>query len=220
MSGKESKIAIWGSGGTSKEIAFLIEDINKHNNSKQFKILGFIEKDDRKKNIEISGYRILGTYDVLNEVDCDGFVIPIGSPWIKMKILNEEISRIKKNLVAYNLIHPSVILRNEYIDFGIGNIICAGTVLTTDIKFGNFNLINRNCTIGHDVIIGDFNVINPITSISGGVKMGNNNLIGTGVKILQNLEIGNDITIGAGAVVTKNILDSGTYIGMPAKKKQ
>lgn len=212
------KIVIWGSGGISREIAWLIEDINNSDIQDKFEILGYIEKDESRKGEVVSGYKILGNYKILKNIDCDGYVLPIGSPHIKQKIYNEEIIKLNKSLIAFNLIHPSVIMRNDYIKFGVGNIICAGCILTTDISFGNFNLININCTIGHDTSLGDFNVINPITAISGEAKIGNNNLIGTGVKILQKLEIKDKIILGAGAVLTKNIYEEGTYVGIPAKK--
>lgn len=215
---KVKKIVIWGSGGISREVAFLIEDINQYNKDIKYEILGFIEKDKEKQNTIISGYKILGDYSILDKIDCDGYVLPIGSPTLKLQIFNNEISRINKKLIAYNLIHPSVIIRKKFCNFGVGNIICAGAVLTTDVSLGNFNLINLNCTIGHDVEMGDFNVVNPLTAISGGVRIGNNNLIGTGVKVIQNLSIVDNIVIGAGAVVANNIYESGTYIGIPAKR--
>ena len=43
-------------------------------------------------------------------------------------------------------------------------------------------------------------------------------LVGTGAQILQGLTICDDTIIGAGAVVTKDILEPGTYVGIPAKK--
>ena len=184
---KKNKIVIFGSGGISREIAFLIEDINKSCRSIQFEILGFIEKDKSRLGCEISGYKILGDYSILNHIKCDGYVLPMGNPIIKKKIYNEEIAKIDKYLKAFNIIHPSVVFREKYVKLGIGNIICAGTILTSDILLGDFNLINLNCTIGHDVEIGNFNVINPLSAISGNVRIGNNNLIGTGSKVIQNL---------------------------------
>lgn len=213
---KPYKIVIWGSGGISRETAFLIEEINQFHGN-QFEILGYIEKDDFQKGRSVSGYPILGTYEALNDMDCDGYVVPTGNPDLKRRLVEEEVQTIQKELKAFNLIHPSVVMRKNHVILGVGNIIGAGAVLTTDIIIGDYNLINLNCTLGHNVQVGDFNVINPLVAISGGVQIGNGNLIGTGASIIQNIVIQNQITIGAGAVVTRDIHGPGTYVGVPAR---
>ena len=103
------------------------------------------------------------------------------------------------------------------ISLGIGNIICAGNILTTSINIGSFNYINLSCTIGHDSFIGDYNVINPTVNISGGVKMENEILLGTGSQILQYKNLDSNCVVGAGAVVTKDVSKKTTVVGMPAK---
>ena len=217
MSDSNAKIVIWGSGGISRETAFLIEEINRFADAKRFEILGYIEKDDQNKGQLVSGYPVLGTWEILNELDCDGYVVSMGDPELKRRILEYETAKVGSHLQAFNLIHPSVVMRPGYIRLGVGNIIGAGVVLTTDIEIGSHNLINLNCTIGHDVRIGDRNVINPLASVSGGVRIGSGSLIGAGVSILQNRTIGDRVTIGAGAVVTRDITEAGTYVGVPAR---
>ena len=49
--------------------------------------------------------------------------------------------------------------------------------------------------------------------------IGNNVSIGTNATILP-VNIVDNVVIGAGAVVTKNITESGVYIGNPAKLKK
>ncbi len=55
-------------------------------------------------------------------------------------------------------------------------------------------------------------------TISGGVKIGSNTLIGGGATIIQYKEIGKNIIIGAGSVVVNDLIEPGTYIGVPAKR--
>ena len=42
--------------------------------------------------------------------------------------------------------------------------------------------------------------------------------MGTNSSTIEDLRISDDITIGAGACVTKDLLDSGVYVGAPAKR--
>lgn len=70
------------------------------------------------------------------------------------------------------MIHPSVIY-SERVEFGEGCIICAGNIITVDIKIGNHVIVNLDCTIGHDAKIGDYSTVLPSVNISGFVELGN-----------------------------------------------
>jgi maltose O-acetyltransferase len=52
----------------------------------------------------------------------------------------------------------------------------------------------------------------------GQVIIGNNVFIGAGSIILPNVVIADNTIVGAGSVVTASLLDSGVYVGNPAKK--
>jgi len=83
-------------------------------------------------------------------------------------------------------------------------------------------IIGDKCFIGHGVMF-----INDLFSEGGpangdkskwkSTKVGNNVSIGSNATILP-VEICDNVVIGAGSVVTKNIVQSGTYVGNPAKK--
>lgn len=205
-------IVIIGSGGFAKEVAFLIDEINR--DKPTWNILGFIDNNVSETN---GKYKIFQNDEYLfNTTNELNVVFGIGNPALLEK-LYLKFSKNKK-LKFPNLIHPNVIGDWERINLGEGNIICASNTFTTDISLGNCNIINLDCTIGHDTAIGNFNVLNPSVNVSGGVKIGNKNLIGTNVTILQCLSIKNELIIGASALITKNILEKGTYIGAPVKK--
>ena len=81
--------------------------------------------------------------------------------------------------------------------------------------------IGNDCFIGHGVMF--------INDLFGGggpargdkskwksTKIGNNVSIGSNATILP-IEICDNVVIGAGAVVTKDITESGVYVGNPAK---
>ena len=205
-------IVILGSGGFAKEVAFLIEDINKI--KKEWNLLGYIAPNVSTKN---GKYSVIGDDDWLIKQATPIYVaFGFGNPNLIEKLYKKLQSN--KNLFFPNLIHPNVIGDWEKIEMGVGNIICASNTLTTDIKIGNFNVINLDCTIGHDTIIRNYNVINPSVNISGGVILNNNILIGTNATILQYHKIESNVIIGASPLVTKDIVESGVYVGVPVKK--
>ena len=212
---KMKNIVILGAGGFAKEVAFLIEEINLKSNS--WSILGFIVDDKQKVRTQHGKYKIYSTDEWLLKVDKE-INVAIGSGDTRLISKLTTKFRSNENLIFPNLIHPNAIGDWERIKFGVGNIVCAGNIFTTDITVGSYNIFNLSCTVGHDTEIGDCNVFNPTVNISGGVRIGSNILVGTGSQILQYLSICSDSTIGAGAVVTKDVKESGVYIGIPAKR--
>lgn len=224
MQGKQNTpLIIFGTGGASKEVYYLIEQINKSSNIEKYEILGCIEEDAKKiGEVAFADIKIIGTdenvSDLISKYEKMAVVIPIGEPIIKRKIYEKLKSYKCENIFYPNLIHPYAIIDETIVSMDEGNIISAGVVMACDISLGSFNLINRCCTIGHDVFIGKFNTINPMAAISGDVRIGNSNMIGAGVIVLQGLSIGENVTVGAGAVVTKDIEKHITVVGIPAKQ--
>ncbi|MEA5461288.1 acyltransferase [Arcicella sp. LKC2W] len=84
--------------------------------------------------------------------------------------------------------------------------------------------IGNDCFIGHGVMF-----INDLFSEGGPARgdktkwrstlIGNNVSIGSNATILP-VSICDNVVIGAGAVVTKDIIQSGIYIGNPAKQRK
>lgn len=211
-------IFIIGAGGFAKEVAFLIEEINRASNEPQWNILGYIDQGSDSKGALNGKYKIIGGehYILSFSKKTVAAALGIGNP---EKLFNvcERLS-LNSNIMFPNLFHPKTIMDEKCVHFGKGNIICAGNIFTTDIQIGSFNQFNLNSTYGHDIVIGDFCVFNPGLNISGGVRIGDQCLIGTGATILQYVTIGNGATVGAGAVVTKDVPSGITVVGVPAKQ--
>lgn len=73
--------------------------------------------------------------------------------------------------------------------------------------------------VNHDVVIEDFVTIYPSVNISGNVIIEECCELGTGAQIIQGKKIVKNAIVGAGAVVIRDINESGTYVGSPARKK-
>lgn len=203
------KIYIVGSGGFAREVAWLIEDINEKNPT--WEIMGFIDENEANISKELNGYRVLGNLEYLNKQERAYVTIAIGTGEVR-----EKISTKIKNHEFPVLVHPSVML-SKFVNIGEGTIICAGSIVTTNIDIGNHVIINLDCTIGHDANLKNYTTILPSVNISGNVIVGERTMIGTGSAVIQGLSIGSDTIIGAGAIVVKNIPDNCTAVGNPAK---
>lgn len=207
------KIAIFGAGGFGREVHLLIDQINSA--WQVYEFIGYFD-DGVPEGEQINGYPLLGGVSEANnwsEALC--LVFAIGDPTTKRKI----VEQIKNPNVSYpSLIHPNVLIGDlKYNSIGEGSIICAGNIITVNIKIGKHVILNLSCTTGHDTKIGDYCSFMPAVNISGEVSIENGVYVGTGAKIINQLSIGENTIVGAGAVVSKSLPASCTAVGIPAK---
>jgi sugar O-acyltransferase (sialic acid O-acetyltransferase NeuD family) len=206
-------IAIFGAGGFGLEVAMLIEQINDIET--RWDLIGFFD-DAEELGPAINGYPLLGNLKTLNNWEGNlSIVFGLGISKTRKMV----VDRITNTRIDFpTLIHPSVIMGNpKYLEIGDGGIICAGTIITTNIRIGRFVTLNLACTVGHETVIGDFCSFMPACNISGEVTIRNVSFWGTGAKIINRCSVGESTTIGAGAIVVSDIPDHATAVGVPAK---
>jgi sugar O-acyltransferase (sialic acid O-acetyltransferase NeuD family) len=141
-------------------------------------------------------------------------IVAIGNPKDRENVIN----RLPKNTKFFTHIHPSVQILGDDVEVGEGSVICAGSILTTNIKIGKHAHLNLMTTIGHDTTIGDFFTTAPGAKISGNCVISNKVYVGTNASIREKIKVCDDVTIGLNAGVVKHITEPGTYVGVPSKK--
>lgn len=206
----KTDLIIIGAGGFGREVASMLL---KH---EQYNHIGYLD-EGLAKGTSVNGKEVLGPLKKINDLNYRqlAFVVAIGNSNVRIKIIED----LREFDLSYpNIIHPHVSIQNvEYVSFGQGNIICNGTILTTNIRIGNFNIINLSCTIGHDSIISDFCSIMPAVNISGGAHLKDGVFVGTGAKLIKATTLGQNSIVGAGAVINTDIESNSIYVGVPGK---
>ena len=139
-------------------------------------------------------------------------LIGVGNPIDKQSL----IGKLPNDTVFWNYISPRAYVNN--LKMGYGNFICAGTIITTNVKLGNHVHLNLNTTVGHDAILGDFVTTAPNVNISGNVTIKDGVYLGTACCIKEKITICENVILGMNSTVVKNIEEEGTYIGTPIKK--
>ena len=200
---------IFGSGGFAKEINLLIEDSG-------LKTTAFVgEKQGVLDNLEILDEKKFNPQNSFNAI------VGVGSPHLRKDIVQKLYNKFL-NLVTFpNVIHPSSVImgiKHKKVKMGIGTVICANCVLTSDIKIGDFAQLNLGTTIGHDSTLDVFFTSAPGVNISGFTNINELVYFGTNSSTREKINIANNVVIGAGSVVVSNILESGIYAGVPARR--
>jgi sugar O-acyltransferase (sialic acid O-acetyltransferase NeuD family) len=204
---------IIGAKGFAKEV---LEILRQKNEVENVAFFDDINTDTGK--LIFSQFPVYRNLNEVNEFFTNSndysFTIGIGNPKNRYDLYNKFLA-IGGKYVSTISPHAKIGHYDNYIAEGCN--IMTGTIITNSIKIGKGVLINLNCTIGHDSIIEDFVELCPGTNISGNCKIGQFSFLGTNSVVLPNISICANVIIGASAVVSKNITESGTYVGIPAK---
>jgi sugar O-acyltransferase (sialic acid O-acetyltransferase NeuD family) len=141
-------------------------------------------------------------------------IVAVGNPSDRKKI----VESLPKNAKFFTHIHESVLIMDKNIQIGEGSIICAGSILTTNINVGKHTHLNLLTTIGHDTVVGDYFTTAPGAKISGNCNIGECVYFGTNSSVREKITICDNVTIGLNGGVVKNINEEGVYGGVPVKK--
>ncbi|HYE10127.1 MAG TPA: transferase, partial [Patescibacteria group bacterium] len=178
-------ILIIGAGGLGKETVDLIRDIGG------YEIAGFLDDNVEKKDRVINGVPVLDTVDRLEQYgNVEDIVIAIANPAIRRKIYEYSSAM---GFRYPNLVHPMVV-RGSNVKMGMGNIIYAYSILSTDVMLQDFVIINPQCGIGHESGIGSF------TTLYWNVHVGGN------TSILESCELGSKACVIQGLHVMDNVV--------------
>ena len=199
------QIAIYGAGGFGRELAWLIECSSTEQN--EYTVACFIDDNEKIHGKVINDIPVLGLKAAKHEFPHAYVVGSVPQPKVRQTMMEKAAA---EGFIYETLIAPSV-QRSRSIDVGVGTIICAGCVLTTNIVIGAHVQINLNCTIGHDVILEDYVTLAPGVLVSGYVHLGKRVYVGTGATFVNGtlndpIMVGDDVIIDAGACVTNSIL--------------
>lgn len=192
-------VIIIGAGGHGKVVADIIR-LNGDN------VVGYL--DDRNP-AELSGVEVIGTLEDIGKEDCFYFSA-IGNSAVREKTMSIQAK-------WYTAIHPRAVIASDVV-IGEGSCVMANAVINPGATLGKGVIVNTSATVDHDCFIEDFVHIAPGANISGAVSIGKSTWIGVGSAVSNNVSICAECMIGAGTVVIKDIRDSGTYVGVPAKR--
>lgn len=202
-----NRLIIIGASGHGKVVADIAISMNK------WKDIAFL--DDNELIKKVLGLQVIGkSKDAVKYIGNSDIFVAIGNNRIREKI-QEEIELLGANIPV--LFHRNAVIGTD-VEIGRGTVIMAGAVINCCTLIGKGCIINTGSTIDHDNVIKDYVHISPGVNLAGSVKVGKGSWIGIGSSISNNINITSGCKVGAGAVVVKDIIEPGTYMGVPAKK--
>jgi len=208
-----SSLVVYGAGGLGREVALLVRAAIAAGADWNF--IGFLDDQDQG---EVLDSPILGGLDAISSLSGAGqlnIVVAIGSSRA-LGVVARAVRDTGANVAFPNIAHPSATVAWEYVESGVGNVVCAGARLN-NAQIGSHNIINMNTVLGHDCVLGSRNLISPSATLNGEVSVGSDVTIGAGATIMPRVSIGDGATVAIGAVVGKTVEAGETVAGNPAR---
>lgn len=116
-----------------------------------------------------------------------------------------------------SVIHPAAIV-SPRAKVASGAIIAPTAVLSTNVKVGEHAIINIGASLSHDSQVGRFVTLSPGVRISGWCQVGDDVFFGVNASVIPRVRIAAGVIVGAGAVVIDDLIEPGTYVGVPARR--
>jgi sugar O-acyltransferase (sialic acid O-acetyltransferase NeuD family) len=209
----ENRLAIFGAGGHAREVAWLAQECWGEGLT-----LTFLIDQATPSEAELNGVAVMQLQEYADRYVGSPIAVAIGDP-----VLREQcVSKCAAAGFAFvSLVHPRVDV-SPWVTIGAGTVVCAGSVLTTNLTIGQHVHINVGCTVSHDANIGDFSTLSPGVHLAGWVTLGRRVFLGTGAVIRNGasgrpITIGDDVIIGAGACVIGDLEKGVRVAGVPAR---
>jgi sugar O-acyltransferase (sialic acid O-acetyltransferase NeuD family) len=208
---QKKNLVIVGAGAFGREVLWLAQEARE-----PWNVLGFLDENEKVHGSSVCDLPVLGPPHMWPDLDAH-LVIAIGAPRAK-KLICEKLKEFGTPKFA-SLVHSSVQM-SQFVSIGAGSLICAGSVLTTQIEIREHVIINLSCTVGHDTVMHDYATLAPMVAASSRVRLGLGAEIGMSAVLLPGVTIGEGAMAGMGAIVTRDIPPNKLYVGAPAKERR
>jgi sugar O-acyltransferase (sialic acid O-acetyltransferase NeuD family) len=207
-------LLIWGGGGHGRVVADLVRATGN-------RVAGYADQDRTKlgREVEPGGGRVIidqrELEACLSETRCppgvDAVVLAMGNNVARARCLE-----LLQSLAAEALIHPSAVV-SPSARIGRGTVVFPSVIVNAGARIGAGVILNTRAVVEHDCLVEDGAHLSPGAVLNGGVHIGKRSWIGAASVVIPNLEIGADAVVGAGAVVIRDVAESSTVVGNPAR---
>lgn len=206
--------AIYGTGGFAREVIPILNEQYPNDDN-----IFVVHKKYLTSEKSINGYPVMSYEDFIDISSKEkSITVAISDALIRSRVstvINQDGIRQSSIISNKSVIMDEVMISN-------GTIICPFVTITSNIRIGQNFHANIYSYVAHDCIIGDNVTFAPSVKCNGNVIIEDNVYIGTGAIIKQGksnnpIILGANSIISAGSFVTRNVQESTTVYGNPAK---
>lgn len=206
------KLAIYGAGGSGKEVYEIVEDCEGER--KKWEEIIFID-DTKEEGLFRNNRRIPFSVfvDKYSAFDTQ-VIIAIGEPK-QRKILYDKV--INAGFELANVIHEAAKI-SESANLGKGVVIQDGVIISSDAYIEDNVYLNHRALIGHDVKVGKHCQISCNTAFAGGSELGECVFVGISACVRDHITIGEHSVLSMGTIVMHDVKPYKIVMGNPGRE--
>jgi len=205
------QVLIIGAGGHGRVVLEILRA------GGQYQPVGFIDSAPALTGTKVGGLPVFGGANLLSKLrqqqKVRHAIVAIGDNRVRPRyaaLLREQ------GFELLNAIHPTASVAKTAI-LGTNIVIAAQSAVCNEARIGDSCILNTACVIDHECELEEAVHVCPKVALAGRVRAGAASWLGIGSTIIQCLSIGQNATVGAGAVVIRDVPDSATVVGVPAR---
>lgn len=202
---------IVGAGGHGREVLDLVEASGRRG-----EFVGFVDDSalstSASERIDARDAHLVGDVAWLRST-LHGYVLGIGTSAARRDI----VERLAGGAGGPITLCDPTSLVGSRSTLGAGVLLCARTVVTTNVTIGDHTHLNVGCVVQHDSMIGEFTTLSPGVHVNGDVTIGADVFVGTGAIVTRGCTVGDGAVVGAGAVVLTDVEPGSRVFGVPAR---
>ncbi len=134
---------------------------------------------------------------------------------IVRKMLTQRVQEADFKCVS--LIHPSAIVSKSASVSKVNVCVMPCVVVNARAVIEAGVILNTACVVEHECVVGEFSHLSVGAKLAGNVRLGKGCFLGVNACVLPNLSLVDNVVLGAGGVATKDIKQSGVFVGAPAR---